>query len=91
MAYKLKVDGTTEQLPDCELETLQEAVGGYIEAVFLGGDDVMIVNEEGKIIGLPVNNHATTLAWERLSKYRLYTEYIVGDVVIAKRKGEELY
>ena len=38
------------------LKPLQEAVGGYIEAVYPFDDPVaLIVNEEGKLDGLPLN------------------------------------
>ena len=29
------------------------------EIVYLGGDEIMVVNEEGKLLGLPVNLLAT--------------------------------
>lgn len=44
-----------EPLFDNTLEAFQEAVGGYIEAVTLCTDLVLIVNEEGRIKGLPYN------------------------------------
>lgn len=37
------------------LEGLQRAVGGYIEAVYLEDNVVLVCNEEGKLIGLPGN------------------------------------
>ena len=39
------------------LESLQELVGGYIETVNLPGGIVMIINEDGKILRLPINFH----------------------------------
>ena len=39
------------------LDALQELVGGYIETVNLPGGIVMIVNEEGRILRLPINFH----------------------------------
>ena len=38
-----------------DLRSMQAVVGGYIEAVPLGGDAVLICNEEGKLDGLPFN------------------------------------
>ena len=38
-----------------KLETLQELVGGYIETVTMTMDSCIIVNEEGRILGLPHN------------------------------------
>ena len=37
------------------LEAFQEAVGGYIEALWLGCGVCFICNEEGKLRGLPYN------------------------------------
>ena len=37
------------------LEGLQKAVGGYIEAVYLEDNVVLVCNEEGKLMGLPGN------------------------------------
>ena len=44
-----------EPLFDNTLEAFQEAVGGYIEAVTICTDLVLICNEEGRIKGLPYN------------------------------------
>lgn len=38
-----------------ELTSLQNIVGGYIEAVHITNDIVLICNEEGKLIGLHHN------------------------------------
>ena len=54
MATLIKTDGTEEELKDTELETLQEAVGGYTETITFG-NQVLIVNEEGRLMGLPQN------------------------------------
>ena len=37
------------------LKAFQAAVGGYIEVLDLGGDAVLVCNEEGKLMGLPAN------------------------------------
>ena len=47
--------GFREIIVDNELETLQELVGGYIETVTMTMDSCIIVNEEGRILGLPHN------------------------------------
>lgn len=61
------------------LEELQKFVGGYIELVNIKQvftDDVMVVNEEGRLLKLPYNTEASVYA----------LQYIVGDVIICKRK-----
>lgn len=60
-----------EELPNGDLATLQNAVGGYIEPVYLN-EMVMWVNEEGLLRGLPINLAATLMAGKQ----------IVGDVVL---------
>lgn len=44
-----------EPLFDNTLEAFQEAVGGNIETVTLSEKVVLIVNEEGRLLGLPHN------------------------------------
>lgn len=39
----------------CTLENLQKTVGGHIETLYLGQDLILIVNEEGKLLGLEPN------------------------------------
>ena len=51
-----------------KLEALQEQVEGYIECVTLvPGKLVMIVNEEGLLMGLPFNMQATIIAHNNIS------------------------
>lgn len=76
MSMVIRTDGTVEEIGDAlGLEELQVAVGGYIEFVYIQHDNeclTMAVNEEGLLLGLPVNHTASILA----------NRYIVGDVVI---------
>lgn len=57
------------------LEALQAMVGGYIETVPFG-DHLAIVNEEGRIMGLPVN-------------FYLHGESIHGTAVICETQDDE--
>lgn len=59
------------------LDALQYLVGGYIETVRITDDAVLIVNEEGRIMGLPEQNR--TICGERF----------VGPVVLAGVNGDE--
>lgn len=74
--YTLDIDGTTGELPNGDLETLQGAVGGYIERVGITTGMVMYVNEEGLLQGLPLNVMATGMAGR----------HIVGNVVVGVEK-----
>ena len=80
MATLIKSDGTIIEVEpkndtDFNLEELQQYVGGYIELLTLINFRYMVVNEEGKLNGLPLNAKASAI-------YRFDT--IVGDVLICK-------
>lgn len=62
---------------DFSLEELKEFVGGYIEIVYLSKSQVMVVNEEGKLIGLESNPCATLLV--QIAGHR---DTIVGNVLV---------
>lgn len=63
------------------LPELQKLVGGYIETVTTGVRDwLLVVNEDGLRLELPLNNLASALAGVR----------IVGNAVLVRRVGEEL-
>ena len=69
------------------LETLQGAVGGWIECWWLGEAGFphldMMLNEEGKLDGLSFNVVAT-----RLSGILVHDDCIVGDVVVCAHGDE---
>lgn len=70
---------------DNTLEALQEQVGGYIETVYPFEDDAVIIcNEEGKMIGLPLNRAIYAMAGNE----KTMTEIIAGSFLIAG-VGEE--
>lgn len=80
MARLIKADGTeSEVLPKnpkegFSLEELQGFVGGYIEVAIVVGDSMMICNEDGKRLMLPVNIAASAIHGR---------DVVVGDVLIA--------
>lgn len=78
-----KADGTIidvvpENGTDFQLDELQKIVGGYIEIVSLLDNEIMVVNEEGKLTDLPINENATEIYNEVDGFY----DYIVGDVLV---------
>jgi len=62
---------------DFSLEELKKAIGGgYIEVVFIPPDRMMVIDEEGKLKGMPVNVVAS----------RMYAaDSIVGDVLVCHK------
>ena len=55
--FKIIEDNKDE--PD--LKTAQDFVGGMVECITFPNGDVLIVNEEGKLMGLPLNPEGTLL------------------------------
>lgn len=83
----LKPDGSVVDYPPKDraytLEEVQKAVGGYIEVVNLNSGYIMVINEEGKLNGLPVNQKATDLwgsPWD----------HIVGNALVCRSRGEDI-
>lgn len=86
MARLIKTNGEEIEISpkngtDFSLKELQNYVDGYIEVVNLRSENnIMIVNEEGAINGMPVNLKASMI----YSKEFNAIQRIYGDVVICK-------
>lgn len=67
------------------LKELQGYVGGLVEFVPLPSGKLMVVNEEGKLDGLPVNENATAIFKKEYPK-RIYAlnndELVVGNALV---------
>ena len=88
MAQLIKANGETSKvLPGngkvFTLQELQSFVGGYIEFRHIDGE-IMVMNEEGKLMGLPNNDEATNVLMEL--KAIASDDYVVGDVLICLKK-----
>ncbi len=89
LAITLNAEGEAKEVEltegESQLDKLQEAVGGLVQAVDFTPNLTIWVNEEGKLIGLPINPMATFL-WER---YFGLTDFICGNVIFTGGTGEE--
>lgn len=61
---------------DNDLKVFQDLVGGYIEVLRITEDILAVINEEGRIIGLPFNHD--------VAGYDLH-----GTIVLVATNGEE--
>jgi len=86
-ALRVNTDFTTEvlDLSSNEYNQLRDAVGGLIQPVDLKPDLTVWLNEEGKLIGMPVNLIGTHM-WERSFGQ---TDVLVGDVVFTGSSDDE--
>tara|TARA_A100001391_G_scaffold164200_1_gene123883 strand:+ start:64 stop:375 length:312 start_codon:yes stop_codon:yes gene_type:complete len=84
--FKIIKDSKDE--PD--LKAAQKFVGGMVQGIEFPNGDYMIMNEEGKLMGLPLNPEATAL-W-RLTftkdKYLFgYDDWVAGPAILIKHKA----
>ena len=62
---------------DYSLRELQAIVGGFVELVRLDHEWMLVVNEEGLLLGNPLNTTASYLAGQE----------IVGDVALVRQRS----
>ena len=72
------------------LESAQKFVGGMVQGIEFPNGDYMIMNEEGKLLGLPVDEEATKL-WRSTftqDKYLFgYDDWVSGPAILIKHKA----
>ena len=70
------------------LKEAQDFVGGYVECITWPNGDLLIVNEEGKLMGLPLNPEATML-WRMTFDNDNYVtgrkDFVVGPAIYIKK------
>lgn len=67
------------------LEELQGFVDGFIEVVGLTEELVMIVNEDGHILHLPINPAATRIAAGYCKIGMFPKQYVYGNVIVCPK------
>ena len=82
--FKIIKDSKDE--PD--LKAAQEFVGGMVQGIQFPNGDYMIMNEEGKLMGLPLNPEATTLWRATFTKDKYlfgHDDFVVGPAILIKK------
>ena len=85
---EFKIITKTEDEPD--LKTAQDFVGGMVEGISFPNGDYLIVNEEGKLMGLPLNPEATALWRMTFTKENYvigYDDWVCGPAILIKHKA----
>lgn len=70
---------------DAEKNTLSKAVDGLIQAVDINQNLTMWLNEEGKLMGLPINSLGTAV----FRRAHAIQDIIVGNIVLTGGVDEE--
>ena len=76
------------------LKAAQDFVGGYVEGITFPNGDYLIVNEEGKLMNLPLNEEATKL-WKATFDNDNYitgrNDFVVGPAILIKKSALKIW
>ena len=76
------------------LKSAQDFVGGYVQGITFPNGDYLIINEEGKLMGLPVNKQATKLWKETFDNDNFITgrnDFVVGPTILIKKSAQKIW
>ena len=76
------------------LEEAQKFVGGYVEGITFPNGDYLIINEEGKLMDLPLNPEATALWRETFDNDNYITgrkDFVVGPAILIKKGALKIW
>ena len=89
---KFQIVEDSKHEPD--LEAAQKFVGGMVEGITFPNGDYLIINEEGKLMNLPLNVEATKLWRSTFTKDKYafgYDDFVVGPAILIKAKALKLW
>jgi len=71
-----------------QYKEVSKFVGGMVECITFPNGDLLLINEEGKLMGLPLNPEATTL-WKATFDNDNYitgrNDFVVGPAILIKK------
>ena len=73
-----------------DLKAAQDFVGGYVEGITFPNGDYLIINEEGKLMGLPLNEKASKLWKDTFDNENYITgrdDFVVGPAILIKKQA----
>ena len=76
------------------LKEAQEFVGGYVEGITFPNGDYLIINDEGKLKGLPLNPEATALWKATFDNDNFITgrnDFVVGPAILIKKSALKIW
>ena len=71
-----------------QYKAVSDFVGGMVECVQFPNGDLLLLNEEGKLMGLPLNPEATALWRMKFTKQNYvtgYDDFVVGAAIYIKK------
>ena len=89
---KLQIIEDSKHEPN--LKAAQEFVGGMVEGITFPNGDYLIINEEGKLMNLPLNVEATKLWRSTFTKDKYafgYDDFVVGPAILIKKDALKIW
>ena len=73
-----------------QYKAVSDFVGGMVECVTFPNGDLLLLNEEGKLMGLPLNLEATAIWRETFTKDKYafgHDDFVVGPAILIRAKA----
>ena len=80
----------TDKKDEPDYKAVSKFVGGMVECVQFPNGDLLLLNEEGKLMGLPLNPEATALWRSTFTKethINGYDDFVVGPAILIKKNA----
>ena len=80
----------TDKKDEPDYKAVSKFVGGMVEVVQFPNGDLLLLNEEGKLMGLPLNPEATAIWRETFDNDNYITgrdDYVVGPAILIRAKA----
>ena len=80
----------TDKKDEPDYKAVSKFVGGMVEVVTFPNGDLLLLNEEGKLMGLPLNEKATTLWRTHFTKATHlwgYDDDVVGPAIVIQKNA----
>ena len=80
----------TDKKDEPDYKAVSKFVGGMVETVTFPNGDLLLLNEEGKLMGLPLNEKASKLWKDTFDNDNYITgrkDYVVGPAILIKKQA----
>ena len=80
----------TDKKDEPDYKAVSKFVGGMVECVSFPNGDLLLLNEEGKLMGLPLNLEATAIWKDTFDNDNYITgrkDYVVGPAILIKKQA----
>ena len=91
-ANEFKIVSNVKDEP--QYKEVSKFVGGMVEAITFPNGDVLLVNEEGKLMQLPLNPEGTALwraTFTKETHFNGYDDWVCGPAILIKHKAVKLW